>query len=180
MIISPAMAPSEPPPSAAGLSPSPPRSIADVAAAGVATWFGAGLLPWAPGTWGSLAALPFAWGLCVMSDGPLPLALATAGVALLGWISADHHARRIGEADPGQVVVDEVAGQWLTLVAVPPDILAYAAGFLLFRLFDIWKPWPAGWADRTLKGGLGIMVDDIVAGAYAGLVLHGLLLWRGS
>ena len=80
--------------------------------------------------------------------------------------------------DPGDVVVDEVATQWLVLVPVGTDIPLMIAGFLLFRIFDVLKPWPASWADRRLKGGVGIMLDDIFAGIYAGVILYGLALWR--
>ncbi len=140
------------------------------------TWFGAGLLPKAPGTWGSLAALPFAWVIC--SYGGYQLLLpATVGLFAAGvWISGIAAAES-GAEDPGEVVIDEVAGQWLTLVVVPPDLLLYAAGFVLFRVFDIWKPWPVSWADRNLKGGLGIMVDDILAGVYAAVILFAFKTW---
>lgn len=157
----------------------PPSAPHDIAVRWVVTWFGTGLLPGAPGTWGSLAALPFAWGLSVAGGPPL-LALATVVVFLVGWGCSSLYARRTGLSDPGHVVIDEVAGQWLALIAVAPDAISYAAGFLLFRLFDIVKPWPANWADRSLKGGFGIMLDDIVAGAYAGAALQALQYWRGN
>ena len=140
------------------------------------TWFGSGLLPKAPGTWGSLAALPFAWFI-YSYGGYQTLLLATAGIFVAGvWTSGIAAAER-GAEDPGEVVIDEVAGQWLTLVVVPPDLLLYAAGFVLFRLFDIWKPWPVSWADQKLKGGLGIMADDILAGVYAAAILFALKTW---
>jgi phosphatidylglycerophosphatase A len=132
----------------------------------IATWFGAGLLPQAPGTWGSLAALPFAW-LIADQGGWIALLVATILVAGLGVWAAGEAARQSGLQDPGSIVIDEVAGQWLTLIAVPPDPLAYAVGFAAFRLFDITKPWPVSWADRTIKGGLGVMLDDLLAGGYA-------------
>ena len=141
----------------------------------LATWFGAGLLPKAPGTWGSLAALPFAWAMADWG-GPALLAVATLVVTVVGWIVSDAYVRRTGVNDPSEVVIDEVAGQWLTLLAVPPDPVFYVAGFALFRLFDIRKPWPVGWADRELGGGLGVMVDDLLAGVYATLVLNSILL----
>ena len=141
----------------------------------IATWFGAGLLPRAPGTWGSLAALPFAWALAWWG-GPTALAAAMIAMFLIGWWAAAIYVRRTGRQDPGEVVVDEVAGQWLALVMVPPDPLLYLAGFALFRLFDIKKPWPVGWADREIGGGLGVMVDDIFAGLYAAMIL-GVALW---
>ncbi len=136
----------------------------------VATWFGAGLLPRAPGTWGSLAALPCAW-LIVRAGGWPLLALGTALVFALGAWAADQEAKLTGIQDPGSIVVDEVAGQWLTLLAAPLDPLAYGIGFVLFRVADIAKPWPVSWADRKIKGGFGIMLDDVLAAAYAVLVM---------
>jgi phosphatidylglycerophosphatase A len=143
-------------------------------AALVATWFGSGLLPGAPGTWGSLAALPAAWAAATLMGSAGLVAAAAALLALGGW--ASHIvARASGTKDAGAIVVDEVVGQWLTLglagAAAPFDPLAYAAGFAFFRLCDIVKPWPASWADRRLKGGIGIMADDVVAGFYAALLL---------
>ncbi len=131
----------------------------------LSTWFGAGLLPKMPGTWGSAAALPFAWGL-TMAGGPTLLAAATLVCFGVGWWASSVYVRRTGTEDPGEVVIDEVAGQWLVLLAAPLDPLFYLAGFALFRIFDIWKPWPVGWADRRIGGGLGIMLDDILAGSY--------------
>ena len=140
----------------------------------LATWFGAGVLPGMPGTWGSLAALPFAW-VIHMKFGPNGLAIATTIVLAVGVWAADVYAKEIGDDDPGAVVIDEVAGQWLTLaLAAPLDPIFYAAGFLLFRVFDILKPWPVNWADDQLKGGLGIMADDIIAAGYAAAVLVAL------
>ena len=142
----------------------------------LATWFGAGLLPKAPGSWGSLAALPFAWVITEAGGGRL-LAAAVALVSLVGWWAAERYAEASGGGDPGPVVIDEVAGQWLVLTMLPPDLAGYALGFVLFRLFDIVKPWPVSWADRRLKGGLGIMLDDLLAGLYGLGVLALLRLW---
>lgn len=140
----------------------------------IATWFGVGRLPWAPGSWGSLAALPFAWAIAGLL-GPSALAIAAALLFVIGWWAAEQVTRASGVKDDGAIVVDEVAGQWLTLSVAPLDPLAYLAGLLLFRLFDIVKPWPARWADRDLGGGLGVMLDDIIAGAYAAACLFILL-----
>ena len=146
----------------------------------LATWFGAGVLPVMPGTWGSLAALPFAWVLH-MKFGANGLAIATTIVLAIGVWAADVYAKEIDDDDPGAVVIDEVAGQWLTLaLAAPLDPLFYAAGFLLFRVFDILKPWPVNWADDQLKGGLGIMADDIIAAGYAAIVLVSLGYLMGA
>ncbi len=145
-------------------------------AAWLATWFGSGLLPWAPGTWGSVAALPFAWAIYA-STGPVGLAVATVIVFAVGTWAADVYARHDEDGDPGPVVIDEVAGQWMVLVVVEPGLIVYAIGFALFRFADIVKPWPASWADRSLKGGLGIMLDDIFAAVYAGAALLALDQW---
>lgn len=137
----------------------------------VATWFGVGLLPGAPGTWGSLAALPFAW-LIHLAFGWIGLAVAVAAVFAVGVWSAGAVVRSWGVKDPAAVVIDEVAGQWLTLLVVPPDPILYAIGFVLFRIADILKPWPASWADKRLEGGLGVMLDDVFAAAYAAAALY--------
>ena len=142
----------------------------------IATWFGVGLIRDAPGTWGSLAALPCAAGLYLLG-GPWLLAGATGLVVMAGVWASGRYAAALGSGDPGAVVVDEVAGQWLALVPLPLDSWWYAAAFALFRLFDIAKPWPIGWLDRSLGGGLGIMADDLVAGLAAGAVAGALLLW---
>ncbi len=137
----------------------------------VATIGGIGLLPRAPGTFGSLAALPLAW-VALHSGGPLLLILLALLLFLVGCWAAQIYSRSIGVNDPGSVVVDEVVGQWLTLLAVP--MLGWremALGFALFRLFDIWKPWPVSVADRRLRGGFGIMADDVLAAVYGGIVL---------
>lgn len=142
-------------------------------AALASTWFGAGLLPKVPGTWGSAAALPFAWGL-MAAGGPFLLLAAAIACFAIGWWASAVYVGLTGADDPGEVVIDEVAGQWLVLLAAPLDPASYLAGFALFRLFDIWKPWPVRWADRRVGGGLGIMLDDVLAGLY-GLGLMTLL-----
>ena len=136
----------------------------------IATWLGAGLLPWAPGTWGSLAALPFAWAIAA-AGGQVALLAAAVAVFAVGCWAAAAYCRRSGEKDPGAVVVDEVAGQWLTLAFVPASAWSFALGLVLFRAADIGKPWPASWIDREVEGGLGVMADDMIAGVYAGLAL---------
>ena len=136
----------------------------------LSTWFGAGLLPKMPGTWGSLAALPFAWYIGSAFDA-VGLVVAAAIVFAIGFWAADTVSRPAEVRDPGFIVIDEVAAQWLVLAVAPIDPLAYAAGFALFRLADIYKPFPANWADREVHGGLGIMLDDLFAALYAGLAL---------
>ena len=134
-----------------------------------ATWFGVGRSPRAPGTVGSLAALPFGAAL-MWAVGGWGLAAATAGLFLLGTWAAHHYAARLGRDDPGEIVVDEVVGQWLPLCVLPVEPVAYALAFVSFRFFDIVKPWPIGVADRRLKGGLGIMIDDVLAALAAAIV----------
>jgi phosphatidylglycerophosphatase A len=147
-------------------------------AALLATWFGVGLIPIAPGTWGSLAALPFAWAISSLW-GATGLAIAIAVVFFAGWWAAAVVAKTSSVKDPGAIVIDEVAGQWLVLLAAPRDPLAWVLAFLLFRIFDIWKPWPVRWADRDITGGLGVMLDDLLAAVYAALVLSVLLAIGG-
>jgi phosphatidylglycerophosphatase A len=141
----------------------------------LATWFGSGLLPKVPGTWGSLAALPFAV-LIVALAGTWGLLAAAVVATLVGVWAAGVYAARSGQHDPQRVVIDEVAGQWLALVPVAHDLRLYAVAFLAFRFFDIVKVWPAGRIDRELKGGWGIMLDDIVAGLYAAALSYGVAL----
>lgn len=140
----------------------------------LATWGGSGLLRPASGTWGSLAALPFAWGLA-WAGGVWLLAAATVAVTLIGIAVADHLEHASGDKDASAIVIDEVAGQWLTVLPLAALGLFgawhYAAGFALFRLFDVLKPWPVSWADRQLPGGLGVVLDDVLAGLYAALAL---------
>jgi phosphatidylglycerophosphatase A len=132
----------------------------------IATWFGAGLLPIAPGTWGSLAALPFALILVTLA-GPWGLLLGAALLFPIGiWASARTALDR-GQDDPGAVVVDEVVGQWLTLLPIAYDLWLYPVGFVLFRIFDVLKPWPIGWIDREVKG----------AGLYAAALCLALSYW---
>jgi phosphatidylglycerophosphatase A len=145
----------------------------------LATWFGAGLLPVTPGSWGALAALPVGWVIETFWGAP-GLAIAAAIVFIAGWWAAAIVAKASGIEDPGAIVIDEVAAQWLVLLAAPRDPPAWALAFLLFRIFDIWKPWPVRWADRHIHGGLGIMLDDLLAAGYAALVLSALSAIGGA
>lgn len=135
--------------------------------------FGSGLAPRAPGTWGTLAAVPLWWALaqtplwCYLA---VTLAVCVAGVWICGRTSRD-----LGVHDHGGIVWDEIAGFLVTMIAAPVSWPAVLAGFALFRLFDIVKPWPIGWLDARVGGGAGIMVDDLLAGVYA-LVLLQLFL----
>jgi len=141
----------------------------------VATGLGSGYAPFAPGTAGSLVGLALFWPLH-----RLPLGVQAVAVVLvfaLGVAAAGHVARRLGIEDPGLVVVDEVVGMWVSLLGVPFTGVTAIAGFLLFRVFDVFKPYPARDLER-LPGGWGIMCDDVMAGVYANLLLRaGLLAW---
>lgn len=145
----------------------------------LATWFGAGLSPKAPGTAGSVAALPFAWVILQMTGWP-GLLLATVIVFFVGLWASNGYTTLSGDEDPGPVVIDEVAGQWLVLCVVPLEWPWFLAGFVLFRIFDIFKPWPVGWLDRHVKGAMGIMIDDIAAGLYAMAILYAARVYMGT
>jgi phosphatidylglycerophosphatase A len=145
-------------------------------AVAVATLAGVGRLRPAPGTWGSLVALP------AVLLGPLACLALAVVVAVAGWVAvravlANGAATPGAEQDPGWIVVDEAAGMLLALAALPAGAgwIDVAAAFALFRAFDILKPWPVSWADG-LEGATGVMLDDVIAGAMAGAVL---LLARG-
>lgn len=132
----------------------------------VATWFGAGLLPMAPGTWGSLAALPLGW-LIRWFGGTASLVVAAGLVFLIGWWATAHYRLYAAARDPSEVVVDEVSGQWLTFLVADPAIpWHWLLGFLLFRFFDIIKPWPANLVNRRSTA-FAVMADDTIAAIYA-------------
>ncbi|HLH40017.1 MAG TPA: phosphatidylglycerophosphatase A [Bryobacteraceae bacterium] len=142
----------------------------------LATWFYCGYAPKAPGTAGSLAAIAIAW----LIPAP-PWAFAIFGLALAapGIWAAGVTARELGRTDPGIVVVDEVAGQWITLAgAAHLNWQSFLIAFVLFRLFDIWKPPPVRQLEK-LPGGLGIVADDVMAGVYGAVVLYGCTEFLG-
>jgi len=142
----------------------------------LATWGGMGLLPWAPGSFASLAALPLAW-LLMAAGGIWLLLAATLAVFVIGIWAAERYMAAVGIHDPTAVVIDEIPGQWLTLAVVPLDPLAYLLGFVLFRVCDVLKPWPVSWLDRRVSGGFGVMIDDIGAALYAGGALWLITSW---
>lgn len=131
--------------------------------------FGSGAMPKAPGTWGTLAGLPFVLLWQQLPPGGYALVLLIS--TLLGIWLCHRTAADLGVHDHGGIVWDEFVGVWIALWLAPPGWLWLAAGFVLFRLFDIWKPWPISWADQHVGGGFGIMLDDILAGCMALLVL---------
>ncbi len=145
----------------------------------VATFFGAGTFPFASGTFGSMAALPFGVLMLQLPSplGRLLLLVATCGALALGVWASKLYADAAGRSDPGEIVIDEVAGQWLALIFVTPDNpWHFLIAFVLFRFFDITKIWPANWAQDKLPHGWGVMMDDIVAGLYAAIVFY-IGLW---
>lgn len=147
----------------------------------VGTFLGAGLLRPGPGSWGSAAAalLWLAAGKAIAPGQLVWLTLAAALAALaIGIPAATRVERESGREDPGHVVIDEVAGQWIALIHSQVNLSHLLAGFLFFRLFDIVKPWPARQLER-LPAGWGIMLDDVAAGVYALLLMQALQHWIG-
>jgi phosphatidylglycerophosphatase A len=139
----------------------------------LALGFGSGLLPVAPGTAGTLAAIPL---YLLLQDLSLGAYLALVLVAVFGGILVcGYTATRLGVHDHPAIVWDEIVGYLITMTAAPADWLWVAAGFVLFRLFDILKPWPIGWFDRRVHGGTGIMLDDVIAGVFAAVMLQVLV-----
>lgn len=132
--------------------------------------FGVGLSPWAPGTLGTLIAIPLYW-LAMHYAMPF-YAVIVLIASVVGIYICDVTAKNLGTHDHGGIVWDEIAGFGVTLLWLPFEWQWVVAGFVLFRFFDIVKPWPIAWFDRHVQGGLGIMLDDIVAGAFACGLLH--------
>lgn len=152
----------------------------------IGTVLGVGYIRPAPGTWGSLVALPWAWLLHVLGGFPL-LLLGVIAAFLKGWWATSKMTAGSDDHDPSEIVIDEVVGQWIALLPlsfaawnndIPIHVMwpGWIAAFALFRLFDIWKPWVIGWADRR-GDALGVMLDDVIAGIFAAIgviVLAGL------
>ena len=158
------------------LTPEQRRVLTSSLAGWIACGFGSGLAPKAQGTFGSLAAL-LPWLL--LRQLPLPwYALVIVLSFALGVWACNVAGRALGVDDHRSLVWDEFVGQWIALVpALLAPWWAVLAGFVLFRLFDVAKPWPISWLDRHLKGGLGVMVDDVLAGMFAAIVLGVGLAW---
>ena len=160
------------------------RALLATPAGWLACGFGSGLAPVAQGTFGSLAALlPWLW----LRELPLwtYLIVLLVGFAIGVW-ACDVAGRALGVDDHRSLVWDEFIGQWIALIPLLlPSLLPasgfqwwmLAPGFALFRLFDVWKPWPIRWLDRRVKGGMGVMIDDVVAGVFAAVVLGLALQW---
>ena len=153
------------------------------------TFFGAGLSPKAPGTVGTLASLPV--GLAVLYYlGMESLFMLTLTITLIGIFEINKYEKATGIHDHQQIVIDEAAGMWLSLMIAYStavtlyypyvEILAIIFSFAAFRLFDIWKPSTIGWIDRELKGGMGVMLDDVLAGIAGGLLSALILMAIGK
>ena len=139
----------------------------------IATGFYSGYLPKAPGTWGSLVGLLLFFLLHTLN---LQIYLAVvAAIFVLGTFAAGEAEKIMDRKDPGLVVIDEIVGILITMIAIPATPLAMALGFILFRIFDIWKPFPIRLIDQRFHGGLGIMLDDIVAGIFSLVILQVLV-----
>jgi phosphatidylglycerophosphatase A len=154
------------------LSPDQRRALLATPAGWLACGFGSGLAPIAQGTFGSLAAL-LPWLLLRELPLPLYVVILLSGFAVGVW-ACNVASRALGVADHRSLVWDEFIGQWmalLPLLVLPAPWWAVVLGFALFRLFDVWKPWPIRWLDRRVKGGMGVMIDDVVAGVFAAVVL---------
>jgi phosphatidylglycerophosphatase A len=132
--------------------------------------FGSGLMPIAPGTFGTLAAIPVY--LLVSQLTLLPYLLITVFTFILGVYLCGYTSKALGVHDHSGIVWDEIVGFLITMIAVPVDAWLVLAGFVLFRFFDIVKPWPIRWVDAHLKGGFGIMFDDVLAGIFALIGVH--------
>ena len=137
---------------------------------GIATGFGAGYLPKAPGTWGSLVALPLHFFLRQLA--PAHYALALVSIFFLAVITAGQAEKILDRKDPGVIVIDEIIGMLIALIAAPDNPLIWLLGFALFRLFDIFKPYPIRLIDQRINGGMGIVLDDVLAGIYSLIVLQ--------
>lgn len=139
----------------------------------LALGFGTGLSPKASGTVGTLAAFPLFW---LLLGAPFYWAWIVVFLAVGVW-ACQVTGRDLGVADHGGMVWDEIAAFLMVLPFAPPSLPGYVLAFALFRLFDIWKPWPINWLDARVKGGLGVMLDDVAAAGYAILCLLGVSAW---
>jgi len=137
----------------------------------LATWFGIGLLKPAPGTWGSLAAV-VTWYFLepLLSWSWLTVSLFVLFI-LVSWYACAAASQDSNSNDHSAIVIDEVAGMLVALLFVPHTLMMYGSAFVLFRFFDILKPWPISWVDQNIKGGWGVLFDDLIAGLFTGVII---------
>jgi len=140
----------------------------------LSSWFGVGRLPLAPGTWGTLGAVPLV--LIISYFGPIPAVISLAVIIPLAVWTSDISQKVLGKDDPPEVVIDEVAGYFVAVFLLPFSWWSFILGFLLFRIFDILKPFPIRMIHKKVKGGIGICLDDIVAGVYANVCIK-FVIW---
>lgn len=140
----------------------------------IAFGFGSGLIPVAPGTWGTLAAIPIY--LILVKSSPVIYLLLTLAAFILGVIVSDIVSKDLGVQDYSGIVWDEIVGYILTMFMAPVGVWWMILGFVLFRIFDIWKPQPIRFVDKKVHGGLGIMLDDVIAAIPAAIILQ-LIVW---
>lgn len=138
----------------------------------LALGFGSGLAAKAPGTFGTLAAVPLVYLMGHLSL--TPFIIITVISTLVGFYICDKAAKDMGVHDHGAIVWDEVAGLMITMIAAPAGLIWLVIGFVLFRFFDILKPWPIRWLDAKVHGGFGIMIDDVLAGIFALVCLQAI------
>jgi len=136
----------------------------------LSSWFGSGLMPIAPGTFGTLAAVPPA--IIIYYFGTVPSVISLIVIIPLAVWTSNVTQKLLGKDDPSEIVIDEVVGFFVTVFLLPFSWLSFTLGFLLFRVFDILKPFPIGIIDKKIKGGTGIVLDDIVAGIYANICVR--------
>ncbi len=142
--------------------------------------FGSGLIKPAPGTWGSLAGLVIGYGLLKLPQSFWILLIFIAATTLLSVFAINQIERKTGIHDAPEIVIDEFAGMWLSLLPLAFTGFGYmelASAFILFRFYDIIKPWPIGWLDKKVSGGFGVMVDDLVAGIFAAATFYAVKMF---
>lgn len=139
-----------------------------------ASGFGSGCAPVAPGTFGTVASIPVWILLSFLS--PIPYVVAVIAIFMFGWYVSEKASQELGVHDHSGIVIDEFVGFFITMFLVPLSWVNIVLGFILFRIFDVIKPWPIKTIDRKVKGGFGIMIDDVFAGIMALICLH-VILW---
>lgn len=138
-------------------------------------------MPKIPGTWGTLATLPLAWLL--MQTGPIIYMIAVVLLLPVAILAAEMYEQETKSHDSGAIVIDEVLGFLITMTWLPINWRSFVLGFLLFRLLDIWKPFPISYLDKKIPGGLGVVIDDVAAGIVANVILqivYTKTMWLGS